>query len=118
MSSLQLCSARRQEVEASQANGELERAEPTLPYDDDESVLHGTDDIEALLATAEADLFERLRRFETGSSAADLLSLATTASDLAVLPSTPPVRLLIASCFTWAQVWKKEKNRRRDYATI
>lgn len=58
-------------------------------YDDDVSVLHGVDDLNAIVESAECELFASLGELEQASSAVDLMALASTLSELAVLPCTP-----------------------------
>ncbi len=61
----------------------------TLAYDDNDSVLHGVDNIDEIIATAESELFASLDKLERAKSGQDLVSLASTLGELAVLPCTP-----------------------------
>jgi tetratricopeptide (TPR) repeat protein len=58
-------------------------------YDDDDSVLHGVDDINVIVEKSECDLFLALDKLENASSSLDVIVLASTLSELAVLPCTP-----------------------------
>ncbi len=78
---------RREAAEKRRKQGKGKPASST--YDDDESVLHGVDDIDAIVETAEGELFASLDKLEKSKSGQDLVMLASTLSELAVLPCTP-----------------------------
>ena len=58
-------------------------------YDDDDSVLCGVDRIEDVIDHAECVLFGELDKLEKARSPLDLMLLASTLCELAVLPCTP-----------------------------
>lgn len=65
------------------------KAKASHAYDDYDSVLHGVDDIDAIMESSEADLFAALEKYEKAKSANDLQQLASTLMELAALPCTP-----------------------------
>ena len=107
--------SRRAEVDAKRQGGLVELVRATQDYEDEESVLAGTDDLAAILESrwdaspsppcsapahsvpfcSEMDLYGRLEELEGAKTPAEIMDLAIVHTELACMPLTPKVQGLL-----------------------